>query len=87
MSPSQFETVSDGDASQPQLRVRLLGWRAGFRKITATKLIRMHTHLGLAESKGCVDDCLEGRERLLIPKSKHGAHSLATELNLLRRDC
>jgi len=81
MNPSEFQTLSAGDASQTQFRVRLLGWRVGFRKITATQFIRRHTHLNLVESKRCVDDCLERTERVLIPKSEQDARSLATELH------
>ena len=81
MSPSEFQTASASDALQPQFRVRLVGWRVGFQKVTATQLIRMHTHLNLTESKRCVDDCLAGVERILIPKSEQDARSLAAELH------
>jgi hypothetical protein len=76
-----FQTATAGDASPPQFRVRLVGWRAAFRMVAATHLIRLHTHLGLAESKRCVDNCLAGTECVLTPKSEHDARRLATELH------
>jgi hypothetical protein len=81
MDPSKFQTSSTGDALGPQFRVRLVGWRAGFLKVSATVLIRLHTHLGLAESKRCVDDCLNGVERVLIAKTEQDARTLAAELH------
>ena len=65
----------------PQFRVRLSGWRVGFQKIAATHLIRSHTGLDLAQSKQCVDDCLVGRERVLVPVSEQAARTLAAELH------
>lgn len=81
MKPEESEIVSAGDHLQPQPRVRLLGWRVGLQKVTATRLIRMHTHLSLSASKRCVDDCLAGKESVLIPKSEQDAHILAMELH------
>lgn len=81
MSRSEFQCASARDDLKPEYRVRLAGWRVGFQKVTAAQLIRMYTHLGLADSKQCVDDCLMGTERILIPKSEQDARTLATALH------
>ena len=69
--------------SDVEFQVRLQGWRAGFQKISAVHTIRMHTTLGLAEAKRCVDDCLMGKQTLLHPPSEQDARKLATELHKL----
>lgn len=81
MSPSEPRCQSAEDTSQPEYRVRLVGWRVGFQKVTATQLIRVHTDLDLVAAKRCVDDCLTGTGRILIPKSERDARTLAVELH------
>ena len=81
MSSSEFQGVLAGGILPFQFRVRLLGWRGDFQRITATQVIRMHTHLSLAESVRCADDCLMGAKTILIPKSEQDARKLATELH------
>jgi ribosomal protein L7/L12 len=81
MSTSKFQTTPISETAQLQYRVRLAAWRYGFQKITATKLIRVYTQLDLVDSKSCVDNCLNGRESILIPKSEQDARALAAELH------
>jgi ribosomal protein L7/L12 len=49
--------------------VRLVGWERGILKVSATKVVRHFSGLGLADSKGRVDRLLEG-EAVSIPVAR-----------------
>ena len=75
--------ITESTDSDLEFQVRLQGWRVGFQKISAVHTIRIHTNLGLAEAKRCVDDCLMSKQTLLHPPSEHDARKLASELHKL----
>lgn len=60
--------------------VELYGWETGARKIEAIKIIRLHTGLGLAKAKQCVDGCLDGKNTILECPSSEEAAALTKDL-------
>ena len=66
--------------------VELTGWRDGAQKIDGTKLINRSTSLGLAKSKGCIDDALDHTATVIDMDSFEAASKLATELHALGWD-
>jgi len=61
--------------------VELRGYKVGARKIAATKSIRNHTSLNLAEAKKCVEACLDGNVIRIVAQSSDEAELLVTELD------
>jgi hypothetical protein len=61
--------------------VRLHGWREGALKISATDAIRENTKMGLAEAKGVIDRCLEGKTTIFTFDSLDQAMHFSTVLN------
>jgi ribosomal protein L7/L12 len=41
--------------------LQITGWKAGLDKIALTRIIRVHTGMGLAEAKRYTDDVLENK--------------------------
>ena len=53
--------LDTGDTHVEAVPVLVLsGWMEGAKKVSATKLLNRQTSLGLARSKQCIDDALEG---------------------------
>lgn len=63
--------------------VRLHGWSEGVQKVSATKAIRRHVGLGLAEAKGVVDACLDGREMAFTFDSEKLAREFPRDMYVL----
>lgn len=61
-------------------QIRLTRWSAGANKIQATRLIRQHSPMSLAEAKHSVDRCLAGRETSIAARDVASAKQLATDL-------
>jgi Immunity protein 35 len=66
--------------------VELTGWREGAQKIEGTKLIHRSTSLGLARSKRCIDDALNGVPTIIDMDCFETASQLATGLHELGWD-
>lgn len=64
----------------PLPEVELIGWRDGALAISAIKLIRTHTGLGLSDAKQAVDAALSGRHSMLPARDVPGARALVAEL-------
>jgi ribosomal protein L7/L12 len=67
-----------------QTEVELTGWQRGALKVSATKAIREHTGLGLADAKGAVDICLDGQTTILKARDAAAARALVAQLNDLK---
>lgn len=55
-------------------------WKPGLDKIRLTKIIRLHTGLGLAESKRLTDEILEGKEVAFPDINSEAADHFINEL-------
>jgi len=62
------------------------GWREGARKIDATRTINHSTNLGLAESKACVDNALDGISTTIEMDDFESATDLQSSLDSLGWD-
>lgn len=67
----------------PLPEVELTGWREGALAISAIKLIRAHTGLGLFDAKQAVDAALSSRRSVLPARDVPGARALVAELAAL----
>ena len=61
-------------------QIRLTRWSAGANKVQATRLIRRHSHMGLAEAKHSVDRCLAAHETVIETKDVASAKKLVIDL-------
>jgi hypothetical protein len=66
--------------TQTMGRVRITGWRAGLKKVSMTKAIRLHGGLNLALAKNCTDSVLDGKTVVVDVPTLNDAHVLVDEL-------
>ncbi|MGY8768593.1 MAG: YrhB domain-containing protein [Pirellulales bacterium] len=72
------------DTGNPHLEavpaVVISGWREDAQKVEAIRTIRRLTHLGLAKSKSCIDNALEGTPTTIQMDDFDQAHELQSSL-------
>ena len=79
--------VPERAGSGGKAEVRLVGWRAGLKKVSLNKLIQQRTGAGLRAAKDCVDDVLEDRIVVLTFESNDDARSFAEAAETLGAIC
>ena len=60
--------------------VEINGWKVGAKTISAIKLVRHHTNLGLKDAKFTIEECLSGRPQSIECKSVEDAKELTERL-------
>lgn len=52
---------------EPVAAVKIMGWSASARKVSAVTLLKENTTLGLTDAKSVIDTVLEGGEAEIVP--------------------
>lgn len=63
--------------------LRIIGWKAGLRKVSMTQCLRERTSLSLSEAKRVVDRVLEGHEVDIVLPPDGDIRQLAHQLRLI----